>query len=241
MPKSKRALFYVSLLLITVFLWNTGILYPVRMLAVFFHELWHLLASLSTGGRVKEFVLVPQEGGHVITEGGNAFFVGTAGYLGSLLSGIVILVLSDRTKFDRLVAGVLGLIVVFIGFAFGDTLFTVLFCLVVGSLLLGMALFLPSEINDLVLRFLGLSVMLYAPYDVFTDVFLSNAYLSDAGLLSERVGGSPRTWGTLWMMISLIAISSVMVYLLNKPLPGEEVEGEGETHTEDYGDDWRDV
>lgn len=228
MPRSKRVLFYVALLLIAVFFWNTGVFYPIRMLAVFFHELWHMAVALLTGAEVREFVLVPQEGGHVKAVGGNLFLTALAGYLGSLISGVLILIVSDRTALDRWVAGFLGLLIVFIGFAFGDTLFTVLFCLAVGSSLLAMALFLPAEINDLVLRFLGLSVMLYAPYDVVMDVFLSNAYIGDAGLLAEEVGGSPRTWGLLWLLVSLIAIAGVMAYLFRKPLPGEEEEANTE-------------
>jgi len=211
----------VALMLIILFLWNTGAMYPVRMLAVFFHESWHTLASLLTGGRIKEFVLVPQEGGHVITEGGNVALVATAGYLGSLLSGALILAVSDRTTLDRWVSGLLGALIIFMGFAFGDTSFTVLFCLIVGAGLMGVSLFLPSEINDLILRFLGLAVMLYAPYDIFTDVFLGNGYLTDAGLLSERIGGSPRMWGTVWMLLSLLCIAAVLSCIMGKPLPGE--------------------
>ncbi len=227
MPKSKRVLFYVALILIAVFFWNSGVFYPVRMLAVFFHELSHLTVALLTGGKVKEFVLVPKEGGHVITEGGNLPLVALSGYAGSLLSGLTVLLVSDRTTLDRWVSGFLGAIVIFVGFAFGDTLFTALFCLVTGAALMGIGLFLPSEINDLVLRFLGLSVMLYAPYDVFTDVFLSNGYVSDAGLLSEAIGGSPKLWGWLWLLLSGIAIVGSLTYLFGKPLPGEEEDVSG--------------
>lgn len=228
MPKSKRVLFYVALLLIAVFFWNTGVLYPVRMLAVFFHELSHLTVALLTGGRVREFVLVPGEGGHVITEGGNLPLIALSGYTGSLVSGLAVLLISDRTSLDRWVSGLLGALVVFVGFAFGDSLFTVLFCLITGAALMGVALFLPSEINDLILRFLGLAVMLYAPYDVLTDVFLSNGYVSDAGLLSEAIGGSPKVWGWVWLLLSGTVITGALLYLFRKPLPGEEIEEEAE-------------
>ena len=222
MPKSKRILFYGAITLIAVFFWNSGVLYPVRMLAVFFHELSHLIVALITGGKVREFILVPGEGGHVLTEGGNLPLIALSGYTGSLLSGLAVLLVSDRTSLDRWVSGILGAIVIFVGFAFGDSLFTALFCLITGAVLMGIALFLPPEINDLILRFVGLSVMLYAPYDVLTDVFLSNGYVSDAGLLSESLGGSAKFWGWVWLLTSGITIAGAFIYLLGKPLPGEE-------------------
>ncbi|NPB03531.1 MAG: M50 family metallopeptidase [Thermotogae bacterium] len=232
MPRRRRVLFYIGLLLILVFFWESNVLYPVRMLAVFFHELGHIIAAYSTGGHVKEFVLHPAEGGYVLSRGGNTFWVGIWGYLGSLIFGALILALSDRTKFDKPLAALLGLLIVFIGAAFGETLFTFLFCLIIGAGLFAVALFLPREINDLLLRFLGFAVMLYTPYDVFLDVFVANGYVSDAGLLSSKVGGVPRLWGGIWILVSVAVIGGTLIWLMGKPLPGEEpshkIEGDEE-------------
>ncbi len=226
--KSKRVLFYVSLVLIAIFLWETHVMYPLRMLAVFFHELSHILGVFLTGGTLREFALSPLEGGHVISSGGNPFVIATVGYLGSLFWGTLILLLSNRTEVDRGISFILGLLIVFVGFAFAENFFTVLFCLAMGGFLSAVGLFLPHAFNNVLLHFVGFVVMLYTPYDIITDVFLRNPYLTDAGTVAESFGGSPRFWGVIWLLISLLTITSVFLYVIRTPLPGEgEVVGEG--------------
>lgn len=91
-------LFYLLGMLSLIILgWEYALLYPLKLLVVFFHESSHALATLLTGGNVQELVLVKEEGGHVISTGGNRFISLSAGYLGSLLWGIVIYVSSVKT------------------------------------------------------------------------------------------------------------------------------------------------
>jgi hypothetical protein len=50
-------------------LWNTGLVYPLRLLIVFLHELSHAAATILTGGSVLEFNIATDESGHVISLG----------------------------------------------------------------------------------------------------------------------------------------------------------------------------
>ena len=93
---------YIALLLIFIaigFLWNTLFVYPLKIFVVFMHEVSHGLAAIATGGRILEIQINPQQGGHALTQGGSRFWTLTAGYLGSLLWGGVILLLAARTRF----------------------------------------------------------------------------------------------------------------------------------------------
>ena len=80
-------LMYVAILAGVLLLWNTWIVYPLRLLVVFFHELSHGLAAIVTGGRVIEIQLDPREGGLAVTQGGSPLLIASAGYLGSLIIG----------------------------------------------------------------------------------------------------------------------------------------------------------
>ena len=74
---------FFGLLAITaavVFFWNSGIVYPLKILVVFFHELSHGLMAVFTGGSIREIQLFAAQGGLCVTAGGNRFLTLSAGY-----------------------------------------------------------------------------------------------------------------------------------------------------------------
>ena len=77
----------IGIFIVIAFLWNTQVVYPLKIFVVFMHEVSHGLAALATGGSIKEIQIVQQEGGHAVTLGGSRFWTLTAGYLGSLAVG----------------------------------------------------------------------------------------------------------------------------------------------------------
>ena len=83
-----------------VLFWNTWAVYPLKILVVFFHELSHGLAAWITGGSIERIELVAQQGGLCVTRGGSTFLTLSAGYLGSLFWGGLILVVAARTRHD---------------------------------------------------------------------------------------------------------------------------------------------
>src|SRR5881628_2717733 len=116
MPKQinwKELSALTGLMLAVVLLWNTWFVYPLKVLVVFFHELSHGLMAIATGGSIQEIQVVAQEGGMCVTAGGNRFLILSAGYLGSLVWGGAILVLATRTKRDKLIAALMGGILIF--------------------------------------------------------------------------------------------------------------------------------
>ncbi|MES0881346.1 M50 family metallopeptidase [Roseibium sp. SCP14] len=187
-------------------LWNTPVVIPLKILIVFLHELSHALATLLTGGSVVDLSLSPQQGGHVISRGGNRFIVLSAGYLGSLLLGVVLLVIAVQTKMDRLAVALFGVVTLLITAFYIRDLFPFVFCSVTGLGLLAAARYLDRRINDLLLRVIGLASMIYVPYDIFDDTIRRSGVRSDAFMLSEEFGGPTLFWGGLWLVLSLAVI-----------------------------------
>ncbi len=221
---------YIALLLIfifIVFLWDTLFVYPLKIFVVFMHEVSHGLAAIVTGGRVVEIQVNPQQGGHALTQGGSRFWTLTAGYLGSLLWGGLILLLAARTHFDKAISILIGLGMVAISIGFGESTFTYLFGIGFGVVLLAVGFFLPEVVNDWILRVIGVTSCLYAILDIKSDV-LDRAHLrSDARMLSEVTGLPTEFWGILWILIA-IGLTLWFLYLAGKTPVVQE-----DTSTED--------
>lgn len=194
-------------LLAAVFaLWQTPVVLPLKILVVFMHELSHGLAAILTGGEIVELSLSPQQGGHAVTRGGSRFLILSAGYLGSLLLGVALLAIALRTKADRAAMMVCGVIMLGVTLLYIRDLFPVVFCTLSGLAMCAMAKFLSHQINDMALRVIGLSSVIYVPYDIFDDTIRRSNLQSDAYMLADHVGGPTLFWGGLWLLLSLIVV-----------------------------------
>ena len=192
--------------LIAVF-WFTPMVTPLKILVVFMHEISHVAAALLTGGSVDSLTINPHQGGAVVARGGSRFLTLNAGYTGSLLFGVALVLLAVRTDYDRIVLGALGaLLLVVTGLYVRDPSYAVGFAVTTGVLMLATARFLPRDVNDLILRMIGLTSMIYVPIDIYSDTIIRSYLRSDARMLAEEFGGATLLWGGLWMAISLVVI-----------------------------------
>lgn len=192
-------------------LWQTPIVLPLKILVVFFHEFSHGAAAWLTGGEVLELQVSAQQGGYAVTRGGSRFWILTAGYLGSLLCGVALLLLALRTKADRVVLGALGAVMLLCCAFFIRDAFALAFCAGAGAVMLVCARILPRQACDLMLRVIGLSSLIYVPYDIFDDTLRRAALRSDARMLAEEFGGTTMMWGTLWLAFACAVICWVLL------------------------------
>lgn len=202
----------VGLALAVLLLWPTPVLYPLRLLIVFFHELSHGFAALATGGSIASLTLSADEGGLTTTLGGNRFLTLSAGYVGSLIVGIALFLIGLRTRLDRAAVAALGLCLLGIAALYIRDGFPLVFCLATGAALLLVAWFLPHGPNDLALRVVGLASMFYVPQDIISDTIARSHLRSDARMLAEEFGGATMLWGAAWFVISLVVIALTLRY-----------------------------
>lgn len=193
-------------------LWNTPVVLPLKILTVFLHELAHGLAALLTGGTIVELSLSILQGGHAITRGGSRFVILFSGYLGSLLLGMALLLVAVRTELDRFVLGLLGAIMLLVAALYIRDTFALVFCVLTGLGMVAIARYLSRAINDMVLRVIGLTSLIYVPYDIFSDTIARSELRSDAFMLAEEFGGSAALWGGFWLILSLAAILLCLRY-----------------------------
>ena len=191
------------------YLWDSAVIFPIKILTVFFHETSHAIAAVLTGGEVHEMVVNAMQGGHVISSGGSRFWGPTSGYLGSLGWGALIYLSASLTRYDREIMGLLGLIILVVTITFMSpfkSLFGFSFSIVTGCLMLVFAKKLPAQVNDFSLRLTGLACMYYVPMDIYSDTIARSHLKSDAYNLAQYLGGSTQMWGYIWLFISVVVV-----------------------------------
>jgi hypothetical protein len=189
-----------------IIFWHTPFLYPLRMLVVFFHELSHGVASMATGGRMLAIQLMKEEGGMCTTQGGNSFLILTAGYLGSMVFGGIILVAAARTHHDKTISKVIGAVIIIVGVFYVRPLisFGVLFCLMAGLFLVIAGQFLGEKVNDFLLKLIGMTSCLYAVTDIVSDGIFRNIPASDSSALGRMTFLPGWLWSGIWLIVSIL-------------------------------------
>jgi len=208
-----------QLILITVAvfaLWNTPVVVPVKILIVFFHEIAHGLAAVFTGGWIESINLNANQGGVTLTRGGNLLVIVSAGYLGSLLIGVVLFVVAVRSRWDRAMMMALGVLLLAITGLYAHEGFVFLFGAGTGVAMLLVAWKLPAVVNDLALRVIGLASMIYVPYDIVSDTLLRVDPASDAANLARLTFGTGRMWGGVWLLVALLVIGACLRFGLGR-------------------------
>ncbi len=204
-PSRSASLWKLGLILLAIlFLWNSWLVYPLKVLVVFFHELSHGLAALLTGGSIVEIQLQKQQGGLCITQGGSRFVILTAGYLGSLLFGGGILLLAARSRDDKATVGTLAAVLLTVTLLFVRPWFGfgMFFGLGSGAVLILAAVYFSKDMNDWLLRVIGLVSCFYAVLDIKSDILDRPEAQSDAYMLAELTGIPTIVWGLLWIAIA---------------------------------------
>lgn len=207
-PRTRRILVFFATAVGIVLLWNTPILYPLRIFVVLLHELSHGLAAVATGGGIERIVLTPDEGGETLTRGGNAILTLSAGYLGSLAWGALILS-AARLKNAGHVLAFLGLAVLALTALYIRSLFGFAFGLLFGAAALVGGRRLPHRAVAWLLLVVGLTSCMYAVLDIKSDILDRPDLPSDARMLSHLTHVPVLAWGVLWLAISLAVSWSV--------------------------------
>ncbi len=206
-PETKRKLTFVAGFVayfgVLWALWETPVVYPLKIFVVLLHEISHGMMALATGGTIEYIQLDPRQGGACMCSG-NAFLTLSAGYLGSLTWGILLVMAAQATRINsRVVTGLVGFMVVGLTIAYVDGLFGVGFGLVAGAALVFAAKQLPAMWNQQILMTLGLTSCLYAVLDIKSDVLDRPELQSDAAMLGDLTGIATEVWGVVWIAVAL--------------------------------------
>ncbi|MEQ8329728.1 MAG: M50 family metallopeptidase [Longimicrobiales bacterium] len=185
-------------------LWDTALVYPLKIFVVLLHEISHALVSVATGGVIERIVLDPQQGGACYCPGGNALLTLSAGYLGSLGWGAAMVeaARARRVRTDWVNAAIGGSVVL-LTLAYVRSGFGLAFGILFGIAMILAARKLSAATNRVLLMSLGLTSALYAILDIKSDVLDRPHLESDAYMLGEITGTPTEFWGILWIAVAL--------------------------------------
>jgi hypothetical protein len=183
-------------------LWDTPVVYPLKIFVVFLHEISHGLAAVATGGSIERIELSANEGGVCWTRGGSRFLTASAGYLGSMAWGALLLVAGARTRFDRALVGLVGVFVIAVTLLYVRSAFGLVYGIGAGGVLIAVAAALPPGVSDMLLRVIGTVSCLYAPWDIASDLLLRDVPGSDAHTIAGITGIPAVFWGSMWAIMA---------------------------------------
>lgn len=195
------------------FLWDTPIVYPLKIFVVLLHELSHAIAVWLTGGVVNQITLDPYQGGATYFTGGSEILALSAGYLGSLFWGALMFLTANQPRIRKdWVNSTIGLSVILLTIFFVRSGFGIAFGIFFGAMMITVSQRIGELWNKRVLLALGLTSALYAILDIKDDILDRPEIASDARMLAEATGiGNATMWGVLWISIAIFVSARLIM------------------------------
>jgi hypothetical protein len=209
--------------------------YPFRIFVTFIHEGGHAVAALVTGNSVQSLSVAMNASGETYTTQGGMFsqmLVSSAGYLGSMTFGSLLLVLIRKAVAARIVLAGSALLILILTLVFG--LITPMVAGSWGSLagipftffagialavgLFAVARFASSRVATFVVSLLAVQCVLNALLDLKTVFFLSSplgpAVRTDAANMASATGVPAVIWTIVWIVVALaILMGALRLYV----------------------------
>jgi hypothetical protein len=196
--------------------------YPFRIFVTFIHEGGHALAALLTGNSVASLSVAMNASGETYTtQGGliSQIFIASAGYVGSMAFGALLLILIRKAVAARIVLLGCGILVfamtMIYGFikplfwmnAWSGIPFTLLAGLIISVGLVLVARFASARVTTFFVSFLAVQCVLNALFDLKTVFFLSSPFgptvQTDAFNMANATGIPAIFWTIIWIAFAL--------------------------------------
>jgi len=210
--------------------------YPFRIFVTFIHEGGHAIAALLTGNSVESLSIATNASGETYTSQGGTIsqmFVASAGYLGSMTFGALLLVLIRKTVAARVVligSATLILVLTLIyglikpimsGFASSAMAFTILAGTLLSLGLVAVARYAKPRVAAFFVSFLAVQCILNALLDLKTVFFLSSPFApsvqTDAVNMANATGIPAIFWTIIWIAVAFGMLWFVMrLYVVSR-------------------------
>ncbi len=219
---------------ITIALWYIPIVgwlaYPFRIFVTFIHEGGHAIAALLTGNSVASLSVALDTSGETYTSQGNflsQIFVSSAGYLGAIGFGALLLIMIRRSIASRIVligsaTLILALTLIF-GFfkpLFSGTWnswwsipFTLASGIAIAGGLIAVARYATPKVASFFVSFLAAQCILNALLDLKTIFLLSvpgSGQPTDAGNMQAATGIPAMFWAVVWIGLSVLILTAAV-------------------------------
>jgi len=203
--------------------------YPFRLFVTFIHEGGHAVAALVTGNSVRSLSVAMDGSGETYTTQGGIFsqmLIASAGYLGSMAFGALLLVLIREAVAARAVlAGsavvVFGLTLVFgliepvvAGGTLAGIPFTLAAGIVLSAALLVLARFAGPRVAAFFVSLLAVQCVLNAVLDLKTLFLLSSPFAASAQTDAQNMADATHVPAIVWTVIWIAIAGGILWFAL---------------------------
>src|SRR5882724_6047755 len=187
------------------------IIYPFRLFVVYIHAASHCLAAIVTGGKVERFTLHPlhpEYRGLAYTRGGKRTIITSAGYIGSVLIGGLLLFLTKDNDWIAPTFVGLGIFILAFTVFYARNFFAILFGLLLVAMAAAAVYFVRPFYAGVALKFLAVQCCFGSWYELVGAVRISRdpQAHSDASIMRDLTGIPAIFWAVLWSVISLAVL-----------------------------------
>lgn len=203
-------LLYIAYVAIAVVTWNTLIAKPMRLIAVFLHEMSHAAACWITCGQVESVQVYHNEGGVTKYRGGCRCLIIPAGYVGCAFAAMVFVVLSGGRCTATFAASVFcASLLLALCYSPNSTMVKLnLAYAVLTMAFLAMEWGIPNltvPIIQLYVLFFGVVIGMYAIQDIHQGTVIRSVQGSDAFACNQEVCPCclPQCIGLQWAIMAI--------------------------------------
>lgn len=200
------------MVIVSIIIWDSIIIYPIKLMTVLLHEISHGLAAVVSGGSIISLDINTELSGSCIVEGGNSIIIASSGYLGSLMFGLLFIYSSYNNKSSKWILISISIIIILFSINTSNNFSLQIFSLLLVITLLIIYFFAPSIISKYLIIFIGIVSCLYVVVDIKNDLIDSSNVSSDALVIANLTGINELVWGLLWFTISIIGLVLVIRY-----------------------------
>ena len=207
-------MFQCTLMAGVFYLWSTPLIRPVKIMVVLFHEMSHGIVALLSGGQVRSIVIAADEGGACETVGGIPILIVSAGYLGSMFFGGLLLYLSRTRGAVPVIYSLLTLVLTAAVVTVIHDPYTRTFATTLAGTFIFLGLIAPAGVGSFFLRILGTVSCLYSILDIYHDILVAPAGAqvvpNDATAFASMTGIPASTVGLSWLCVSVVFFLAVL-------------------------------
>lgn len=196
------------------------VLYPFSLFVTLVHESWHAVAAVASGGAVRSLEISSNFSGVTSISGGWRVLIAPAGYLGSTVVGVLLLIIRMRAA-RWVIAGLAAFPLAVLFFFHPATLFTAVWAVVFAASLAGAAWRLPTRAVKFLQILLGAACGLNAFRDLMTLFFISTSRSgihTDAATMSDVIPLPATVWAVIWTAMSLMMLVGALIVVIRRDL-----------------------
>lgn len=208
-------------------LWGTYMLKPIKVIAIFVHEIGHLLMTFVFCGNITAASLTLSEAGHttlVTNDWFPTFMIANGGYIMSLVFSVLMLRVRN-VRFRRYSLGLISMWVL-ISLIYIEKIPASFLYVIIFSVITIVAYILNSDrIFEWISDIIGVSNIAYCIYETFmkdmlpkvaSKIDILKGFVAvgvekrDTEVLCDITGVPSVVWGTFWFLISLLVMMFCM-------------------------------